>query len=51
MSVLDRKLFRDLLRLWAQALALALVLGGGVATLLLAVGSWRSLGETRIAYY
>lgn len=51
MSVLDRKLFRDLLRLWAQALALALVLGGGVATLLLAVGSWRSLEETRIAYY
>lgn len=51
MSVLDRKLFRDLLRLWAQALAIALVLAGGVATVLLAVGSWRSLEETRLAYY
>lgn len=51
MSVLDRKLFRDLLRLWVQALAIALVLAGGVATLLLAVGSYRSLEETRIAYY
>lgn len=51
MSVLDRKLVRDLVRLWAQALAVALVLAGGVASLLLAVGSYRSLEETRIAYY
>ena len=51
MRALDVKLFRDLFRLWAQALAIALVVGGGVATLLLAVGSYRSLDETRIAYY
>ncbi|TIV21244.1 MAG: ABC transporter permease, partial [Mesorhizobium sp.] len=51
MRALDIKLFRDLLRLWAQALAIALVVGGGVATLLLAVGSYRSLDETRTAYY
>lgn len=51
MRALDIKLFRDLLRLWAQALAIALVVGGGVATLLLAVGSYRSLDETRAAYY
>lgn len=51
MRALDIKLFRDLVRLWAQALAIALVVGGGVATLLLAVGSYRSLDETRIAYY
>ncbi|RWK03005.1 FtsX-like permease family protein [Mesorhizobium sp.] len=51
MRALDTKLFRDLVRLWAQALAIALVVGGGVATLLLAVGSYRSLDETRTAYY
>ena len=48
---LDIKLSRDLLRLWAQALAIALVIAGGVATLILAVGSYRSLDETRAAYY
>src|SRR5215216_4857828 len=51
MRALDIKLFRDLLRLWAQALAIALVVAGGVATLVLAVGSHRSLDETRGAYY
>jgi putative ABC transport system permease protein len=51
MRMLDRKLFRDLRRLWAQALAIAFVIGGGVATLMLAVGSYRSLDETRTAYY
>ncbi len=51
MQMLDRKLLRDIRRLWAQALAIALVIGGGVATLLLAVGSHRSLDETRTAYY
>lgn len=51
MRVLDIKLFRDVKRMWAQVLAIALVVGGGVATLVLAVGSHRSLEETRIAYY
>ncbi len=51
MRPLDIKLFRDVRRLWAQVLAVALVIGGGVATLVLAVGSHRSLEETRIAYY
>ncbi|HTM74644.1 MAG TPA: FtsX-like permease family protein [Pseudolabrys sp.] len=51
MAMLDRKLLRDVRRLWAQALAIALVIGGGVATLILAVGSYRSLDETRTAYY
>ena len=51
MGVLDIKLFRDLKRLWAQALAIALVVAGGVATLVFAVGSARSLDETRTAYY
>ena len=51
MRVLDRKLFRDLGRLWAQSLAVALVMACGVATLILAIGTYRSLEETRSAYY
>ena len=51
MRVLDIKLVRDLRRLWAQVLAIALVIAGGIATLILAVGSHRSLDETRTAYY
>jgi putative ABC transport system permease protein len=47
MGALDRKLLRDIKRLWAQALAIALVVAGGVATLVLAVG----FEETRNAYY
>jgi len=48
---LDRKLIRDLRRLWAQALAIALVMACGIATLVLAIGTYRSLDETRLAYY
>lgn len=51
MSALDRKLLRDVARLWPQALAIALVLGSGVATFVLAVGAYRSLDETRRTYY
>jgi putative ABC transport system permease protein len=51
MPVLDIKLLRDLRRLWAQALAISLVIAGGVATLVLAVGSHRSLDQTRAVYY
>ena len=51
MHPLDRKLLRDLWRLRAQALAIALVMAGGVATVVLALGSYRSLEETRNAYY
>ena len=51
MKPLNRKVIRDLRRLWAQALAIALVIAGGVATLVLAVGSHHALEETRTAYY
>ena len=51
MRTLDLKLLRDLRRLWAQALAIGLVIAGGVATLVMSVGSYRSLDETRTAYY
>jgi putative ABC transport system permease protein len=50
-TVLDKKLLRDLVRLWPQALAIALVMAAGVATYILAVGAYRSLDETRAAYY
>jgi putative ABC transport system permease protein len=49
--MLDIKLLRDLRRMWAQSLAIALVVAGGVASLVMAVGSLNSLEETRIAYY
>ncbi len=51
MSMLDRKLYRDLLRLWAQVLAVALVMACGVATIIIAIGSYRSLEETRDVFY
>ncbi|RPI44792.1 MAG: ABC transporter permease, partial [Hyphomicrobiaceae bacterium] len=51
MNMLDRKLLRDLRRMWAQALAIALVMASGVATFVLAGGAYRSLDETRATYY
>jgi len=51
MTALDRKLFRDFRRLWAQAFAIALVLACGVAILLTTFGTYLSLEETRSAYY
>lgn len=51
LSVLDRKLLRDLRRLWAQVIAVSLVMSCGVMTLLLSLGSTRSLEETRAAFY
>ncbi len=51
MSALHRKLLRDLIRLWPQALAIALVMAAGAATLILGVGARSALYETRTAYY
>jgi putative ABC transport system permease protein len=50
-SPLRRKVFRDLRRLWAQVLAIALVLAAGVATLILGNGAYASLFQTRAQYY
>ena len=50
-SPLRRKVLRDLRRLWAQVLAIALVLAAGVATLILGNGAYSSLFETRARYY
>lgn len=48
---LRAKLWRDLRRLWAQGLAIALVMAAGVATLVLGTGAMRALEDTRAAYY
>lgn len=50
-SPLRRKVLRDLVRLWAQVLAIALVLAAGVATMILGNGAYASLFETRARYY
>ncbi len=51
MRALDIKLMRDVRRLWPQALAIALVMASGVATLILGVGAHDSLSTTRERYY
>ncbi|SIO15020.1 putative ABC transport system permease protein [Rhodovulum sp. ES.010] len=51
MEALDIKLLRDFRRLWAQALAIALVLACGVAIFLTSFGMYRALEATRDAYY
>jgi putative ABC transport system permease protein len=51
MDALDRKLLRDFRRLWAQALAIALVLACGVAVLVTTFGMQTALENTRRAYY
>jgi putative ABC transport system permease protein len=45
------KLLRDIRRLWAQVLAIALVMAAGVTTLLLCIGAYDSLSRTRADYY
>ncbi|WP_029934580.1 ABC transporter permease [Sphingomonas sp. UNC305MFCol5.2] len=45
------KLLRDLWRLRGQAVAIALVIAAGVATMVMAVGLIDSLSATRAAYY
>lgn len=51
MTALQRKLYRDLWHLRAQVLAIALVVGGGVAVCLMSLVSYSSLLETREQYY
>lgn len=48
---LDRKLLRELWRIRGQALAIAAVIGGGVAVLVMMYGMLASLESTRAAYY
>lgn len=51
MRALDRKLVRDLWHIKGQALAIALVVGCGVAVYVMSLGTLGSLEETRTAYY
>src|SRR5262245_26131811 len=51
MKSLDRKLVRDLLGMWGQALAISLVMSCGVATFVMSMCTLESLTETRRAYY
>ncbi len=51
MKPLDRKLLRDLRRLWLQALAVGTVLGSGIAIFVMATGMYASLEAARDRYY
>jgi len=51
MRALDAKGLRDLRRIWAQTLAIALVMACGVMLPVLMQGAERSLGQTQQAYY
>ncbi|HUF20663.1 MAG TPA: FtsX-like permease family protein [Burkholderiales bacterium] len=51
MSTLTRKLLREVWHLRGQALAIAVVIAGGVATLMMSLSSLDSLTLTRDAYY
>ena len=50
-KTLNIKLLRDFKKLWSQAIAIALVAAAGVGTLLVSVGTYRSLLDTQQAYY
>lgn len=51
MAMLNRKLLRDLLRVKGQALAIILVIGAGIALLVMSRGMMASLETTMNAYY
>jgi putative ABC transport system permease protein len=50
-SLLDRKLFRDLRRMKGQAVAVAMVMGCGLSMMIMSRSLIRSLESTRDAYY
>lgn len=51
MRALDRKLLRDLAAMWAQVLAIALVMAGGVATYVMSASTLDSLRRTQADFY
>ena len=51
MSALHKKLLRDLWRLRGQALAIAAVVGSGVAVLVMSLSTHEALTDTTLAYY
>src|SRR5262245_24844200 len=50
MSVLHRKLYRDLMQMWGQALAIVLVIACGVATFVMSLSTLESLKVTQETY-
>ncbi|MBL6953666.1 MAG: FtsX-like permease family protein [Alphaproteobacteria bacterium] len=50
MTPLNKKLYRDLWHIRGQALAIAVVIAGGIATLVMALSALDSLQETRRAF-
>ena len=51
MNALDRKLFREVIRLRGQALTIAVVVASGVACYISLQSAWRALYESRDLYY
>ena len=51
MNVLDRKLFREVVRLRGQALTIAVVVASGVACYIALQSAWRALYDSRDLYY
>jgi putative ABC transport system permease protein len=51
MSMLDRKLWRDLLRMWSQALTIALVVASGIGGFLTSLSAVDSLELARERFY
>ena len=51
MSALNRKMLRDLRRIWAQTVAIALVLGCGIMVMVGAQATQATLIQTQAAYY
>lgn len=51
MKALDRKLFREVLRLRGQAITIAIVVASGVACYISLQSAWRALYESRDLYY
>ncbi|MGE3316403.1 MAG: ABC transporter permease, partial [Planctomycetaceae bacterium] len=51
MSALDRKLFRDLMHMKGQAIAICAVIASGVATFVMALSTLQSLQVSQYTYY
>jgi putative ABC transport system permease protein len=51
MPVLDRKLYRDLLRLWGQVLAIAFIVACGIAIFIAMISAYESLAISQSTYY
>ncbi len=51
MTALHRKLWREFLHMRGQVIAIALVMIGGIATMVMALGNHSALSETRALYY